>query len=209
MSDLAALAARTREVYVRNAGLFDVQRSRILFERVWLDRFAARLPVGGRVLDAGCGAGEPIARDLLDRGFAVTGVDFSPPMLELCRARLPAARWIGADMRTLALGEMFDGIIAWHSFFHLRPPEQRTTLGRFAAHLEPGGVLMTTVGPDASEAVGQVGADPVYHASLSPAGYRAALAEAGLSLVTLVPEDPECDYSSILLAEKPPGPSGA
>ena len=41
-----------------------------------------RLPAGGRVLDLGCGAGR-IAVALARRGFEVTGVDVSAPLLEV------------------------------------------------------------------------------------------------------------------------------
>lgn len=196
------LAGETRGVYERNAARFDRERARGLFERVWLERLADALPAGGRVLDAGCGAGEPIAAWLFGRGFRVTGVDFAAPMLALCRARFPAARWVEADMRTLDLGETFDGILAWHSFFHLTPAGQVAALGRFAAHLVPGGTLLATVGPRESEAVGRVGDDPVYHASLSPEGYRRVLAAVGMRMTAFVPEDPECDFVSVLMGRK-------
>jgi len=203
--ELARLAEGTRLVYERNAGRFDRERSRALFERVWLERFAAALPAGGRVLDVGCGAGEPIAAWLIGEGFALTGVDFAPPMLAICRARFPHARWIEADMRALDLGETFDGLLAWHSFFHLTRPEQEETLRRFAAHLVSGGALLATVGPRDSEAVGRVGDDPVYHASLSPEAYRRVAREAGLNVTAFVPEDPDCDYVSVLMARKGAG----
>ena len=32
-----------------------------LYEKSWLDRFCALLPDAGKILDCGCGAGEPIA----------------------------------------------------------------------------------------------------------------------------------------------------
>lgn len=200
--DLSALAARTAEIYERNAVRFDRERSRSLFERGWLDRFLDRLSVGGAVLDIGCGSGDPIAAYILDKGFAVAGVDIAPAMIDLARARLPNATWKVADMRTLTMGQRFDGILSWHSFFHLTADDQRATLARFADHLYPGGMLLLTVGPAATEAVGRVGDDPIYHASLSPEEYRDRLADLGLDIIRFVAEDPACDYASVLLSQK-------
>lgn len=71
---------QTKAVYEANAVTFDAQRSRTLFEARWLARFAACLPSGGRVLDLGCGAGEPIAQWFIAEGFQITGVDFAEAM---------------------------------------------------------------------------------------------------------------------------------
>jgi SAM-dependent methyltransferase len=191
-----------RGVYDRQARAHDRSRSRALLEEGWLARFAARLPAGGRVLDLGCGGGEPIARWLIARGFAVTGADISPAMLEIARARWPAGDWRAADMRVLDLGARFDGIVAWDSFFHLAPDAQRTCIGRMAAHLVPGGALLLTVGPDAGEAQGSVGGEPVYHAPLSPADYAACLDRNGLRLTGFLAEDEDTDRHSVLMARK-------
>ena len=45
----------------------------------------------------------------------------------------------------MALGATFDGIIAWHSFFHLTPEDQERALARLGAHLGANGVMMLTV----------------------------------------------------------------
>lgn len=119
-------AEATIGIYRRHTAAFDRQRLRVLSERGWLDRLLALLPDGASVLDLGCGMGEPIARYLIEHGCRVTGVDTSPAMLELCRTRFPAQRWIEADMRGLALEERFDGILAWDSFFFL-PFYRRTS----------------------------------------------------------------------------------
>ena len=161
----------TKAVYERQAATYDAQRSRALNEAEWLARFAAQLPSGGHVLDLGCGAGEPIARWFMAEGFAVTGVDLAQAMLDIARARWPEGDWRHDDMTTLDLGQTFDGLVAWDSFFHLTPDEQRACLPRMAAHLKPGGVLLMTVGPTASEGQGTVGGETVYHASLSAAEY--------------------------------------
>jgi len=100
----------------------------VLFERPWLDLFAARLPPNGRVLDLGCGMGEPIARHLIERGYRLTGMDAAPGMIEHCRKRFPGHEWIVGDMRATVLGRTFDGIIAWDSFFHLTPADQARTM---------------------------------------------------------------------------------
>lgn len=200
--DLSQLAARTQEIYQRNAVRFDQERSRVLFERSWLDRFASLLPERATVLDAGCGAGEPIARYLVDLGLHVTGIDTSSRMIAIAAKRLPSASWRVADMRDLALAEQFDGIVSWHAFFHLTPTQQRTTLSRFAQHLAAAGALLLTVGPQAGETAGSVGGEAVYHSSLSPAEYRRILAELGCTVVDFVLEDSSCDYATVLLAQK-------
>lgn len=52
---------------------------------------------GQRVLDVGCGTGV-LARALLDAGYAVSGVDASPALIELAREHTPAG-----DFQVLAL----------------------------------------------------------------------------------------------------------
>jgi ubiquinone/menaquinone biosynthesis C-methylase UbiE len=99
-----APAERIVGLYERHARAYDRDRGKTLVERPWLDRFLANVPLGGTVLDIGCGTGEPIARYLLQCGRRVVGVDSSPAMIEMCRARFPGAEWEVADMRRLALG---------------------------------------------------------------------------------------------------------
>ena len=103
-------------------------------------------------------------------------------------------------MRALSLPQAFDGIVAWDSFYHLNPDEQRRTLGRFCRHLNPGGALLLTVGDEAGEVLGVVDGEPVYHASLAPDEYRAILGAAGFSDITIVVRDETCGDHSILLA---------
>lgn len=202
MQDLEALAARTQQVYDQHGAGFDRDRPKDLHERVWLDRFVSLLPSGGSVLDLGCGAGEPIGGFFIDQGFALTGVDFSRTMLALARSRFPQANWHQCDMCELDLGQRFDGIIGWNSFFHLRAEQQRATLSRIAEHLAPEGALMLTVGPQAGEVVGQVDGEPVYHASLSPDDYTAILHRYGIMVREFVLADPDCDLQTVLLGQR-------
>jgi SAM-dependent methyltransferase len=189
-------------LYEENAAAWDRERGRSLFERGWLERFAAGVPAGGKILDVGCGMGEPIARYFIERGFGVTGVDSSPTMIGMCRERFPEREWVVGDMREMELGREFDGVIAWHSLFHLSPGDQVGMFGRFAAHVRPGGVLMFTSGDKHGEAIGEWCGEPLYHASLDPGEYRRLLGANGFEVVGHREWDPECGYATVWLARK-------
>lgn len=109
-------------LYERHAAGWDEDRrhARPPGEFGWIRRFASAAGAGGRVLDLGCGSGEPIGRDLIEAGLRVTGVDASPALIALCAERFPEQEWLVADMRELALSRQFQGLLAWHSLFHLR-----------------------------------------------------------------------------------------
>lgn len=190
-------------LYEENAAAWDGLRgpdARI--EGEWLERFAARLPALGRVLDIGCGSGRPIARWLIGRGFDLTGVDSSTSLVAMCRERFPGSAWHVADMRGLALGELFDGIVAWHSLFHLSPDDQRPMFARFAAHSKPGSLLMFTSGSEAGVRIGEWQGEPLYHASLDPREYRRLLELSGFEVIEHQARDPECGDATVWLARR-------
>jgi SAM-dependent methyltransferase len=193
-------AERLVDLYDRHAAVWDQDRSKSLFEKPWLDRFLALLPAGGSILDIGCGSAEPIARYLIAAGYDVTGADSSPAMTALCKRRFPNHRWVVADMRSLSLDRRFDGILAWDSFFHLTCDDQRGMFAVFLAHAAPGAALMFTSGPRHGEAIGSYRGEPLYHASLDEADYRALLDQCGFEVVSYVAEDPACCGHTIWLA---------
>jgi hypothetical protein len=57
---------------------------------------------------------------------------------------MPDQEWIVADMRSLALGRRFNGILAWDSFFHLGHDDQRKMFQIFASHSGVNGMLCST-----------------------------------------------------------------
>ena len=194
--------------YERHAGDYDRDRGRSLQEKAWLDRFLGLVRPSGVVLDIGCGMAEPIARYVLHCGFGVVGIDASPSLIEMCRTRFPGSEWLVADMRQLALGRRFDGILAWDSFFHLRADDQRAMFPRFAAHARPGAPLMFTSGPSEGEAIGCYRGEPLYHASLDPPTYEELLAGNGFDVRRYVPDDPECGGHTVWLATWETGTTG-
>ncbi|MFZ0458506.1 MAG: class I SAM-dependent methyltransferase [Rhodoplanes sp.] len=195
---------RIVDLYERQAHNWDADRGRSLFEKPWLDRFAALLPPGASILDIGCGSAEPIGRYLIEEGFHLAGVDSSPTLIALCRARFPTQNWTVADMRTLALGQTFHGLIAWDSFFHLSHAHQRRMFPIFRTHSKPGAALLFTTGPAHGETIGSCRGEALYHASLSAAEYRTLLAANGFAVVRSVAEDPDCGRHTVWLAQLNP-----
>lgn len=132
-----------------NAGLYD------LIERYTGDvpfyLRQARAVADAPVLELGCGTGRvllPLAR----AGIQVTGIDLSPAMLDICRAKLAAespatiarATLVQGDMRDFSLPSAFGLVICpLYTFIHLRTvADKRAMFERVAEHLRPGGRLV-------------------------------------------------------------------
>ncbi len=126
------------ETYDQNRGLFDMTE---VFES-----FYGCLDVKtGNLLDLGCGAGEPFARLFVDRGWTVTGVDFSQRMLELASKYVPEMKTIHADMRQVEFEpNQFDAIIATYSLFHIPSNEHATLFEKLYSWLRPNGKALFT-----------------------------------------------------------------
>ncbi|MDH5821988.1 class I SAM-dependent methyltransferase [Luteimonas sp. RD2P54] len=167
--------------------------------------WAGSLPRGGSVLDLGCGAGVPVARALIDAGFAVHGVDASPAMIAAFRARFPGSpAECSAVEDAQFLRRSFDGAIAWGLMFLLQPATQRELIRRVALSLAPGGRFLFTAPDEACEWPDNLtGRTSV---SLGSAAYRRALESEGLALVGEAEDEGQNHY---YFASKPAGPGAA
>jgi SAM-dependent methyltransferase len=101
----------------------------------------------GRVLEPAVGTGRVLI-PLLEAGIEVEGVDNSPEMLAICRARC-AERGLEpvlheGDMRSLSLPQRYEAIIVPAGSFLLIEGREESlgTLKRFREHLVPGGRLI-------------------------------------------------------------------
>jgi SAM-dependent methyltransferase len=116
----------------------------------------ALLPKGARVLDLGCGAGIPVARELAIRGFQVIGVDSSARQIELARGNVPAAEFIHADMTNIDFASAsFDAVVAFYSVTHVPREAHAILLRQIATWLMPNGIFLASLGsgqlPDSRE----------------------------------------------------------
>lgn len=109
--------------------------------------------VPSSVLDVACGTGAHLA-ELVDHVDEVMGVDRSPQMLDLARARLgPDVHLELGDMRTIDLGRRFDLVTCLFSSiaFAGTPVGLRQAIAAMAGHVMPGGLLVVQpwITPDA------------------------------------------------------------
>lgn len=123
------------------------------FNPIYVNRDDARFYVeeatssGGPVLELGCGSGRVLA-PIAKAGIAITGLDPSPSMLDLCRKRLASegstAELVSGDMRRFSLGRKFPLItIPFRPFQHLLDvDDQMACLSAVREHLAPGGRLI-------------------------------------------------------------------
>jgi ubiquinone/menaquinone biosynthesis C-methylase UbiE len=99
----------------------------------------------GAVLEIACGTGR-VTRALVGLGADVVGLDRSPWMLAVARARDGdgGPRWVEADMRSFRLDERFGLVlIPAHSFQNLlTPDDQAATLASIHRHLLPDGLVV-------------------------------------------------------------------
>lgn len=200
--DLKEIEKQTQSVYESYAREYDAKRNRDLFEKSYLDKVISLLSDCGSVLDLGCGGGEPIARYFIEKGFKLTGVDYSRNMLEICKERFPNHQWVFDDMRNLKLEGSYDALISWGAFFHLTIEQQRNTLPKLCNLLKPNGLLLLTVGHDEGEVTGTVANQTVYHASLSKKEYEQIVEDNNLEILEFNLQDSECHGFSVLLGKR-------
>ena len=72
----------------------------------------------------------------------------------------------------------------------------------FRTHAAQRAALMFTSGPAHGVAIGTFEGEPLYHASLDPAEYRALLDKNGFAVVAHAVEDPTCGGHTIWLAQR-------
>jgi SAM-dependent methyltransferase len=105
-----------------------------------------RVPTGGALLDVGCGYGRH-ALELAARGYQVTGVDLSTPLLvraaDAARAAGVRVNFVQGDMRELTFDGEFDGAYCYFSTFgYFDEDTNKKVAVNIARALKPGSRLL-------------------------------------------------------------------
>jgi ubiquinone/menaquinone biosynthesis C-methylase UbiE len=162
------------------------------------------LPIG-RVLDAACGTGRHAAK-LAAAGHETVGIDATPAMLDVARARVPGADFRLGDLTALPVEDgTFDFAICALALAHL--PDPSAAIAEIARAVRPGGrIVLTDAHPTFVFIQGQalfptavgfafVRNHPVLHGT-----YLAAFRAAGLSVGACLEGPMTADFSRGLFA---------
>jgi SAM-dependent methyltransferase len=143
------------------------------------DRFLPLLPVGGRILDVGCGGGRDL-RAFKALGFDCFGVDPSE-RLAMIAAEFSACEVLVARVQDLRFVEEFDGVWACASLLHLPRSELPLAIARIREALRVNGILFLSMQEGAGESVA---ADGRFYARYSLNELRAIALSADLDVIT-------------------------
>jgi SAM-dependent methyltransferase len=93
-----------------------------------------------RALDVGCGEGR-FCRMLKEAGIATTGIDPTPPLLELARRRDPSGDYRSGRAEQLDFEDRtFDLVVSYITLVDI--PDFRSAIREMARVLKPGGALL-------------------------------------------------------------------
>ena len=136
-----------REAYDELAEAYASVRSENGQDMDILAEFLEPLPSEATILDAGCGQGTPVFRELDDVATAV-GLDLSRAQLQLTTENVPGGRLVQGDLSHLPVADgVFDAVTAYHTLIHVPLDAHQTVITEFARALRPGGRLLLTESP--------------------------------------------------------------
>lgn len=153
-----------------------------------LSTFLDSLSAPARVLDAGCGNGEPVLDRLADVATErAVGLDVSRSQVELADEAVPAVSIVQGDLRHLPFPDgSFDAVVAVDAIIHVPLPDHEAVVAEFARVLRPGGRLLLSEGARELERTAtdwlDAGVEMRWHMA-GPAATREHLHTAGFEVV--------------------------
>lgn len=133
------------KTYNKIAGNYDKEFCQKIYYFNELIFFLKQLPKKAKILDVGCGSGH-VAKYLEQKGFMVTGIDFSGKMLQIAKKRCKKAKFIKTDIEKFYYGkEKWNGIIALFILIHLKKTNIKKVLNKFHKSLRKNGLLFLSM----------------------------------------------------------------
>jgi cyclopropane fatty-acyl-phospholipid synthase-like methyltransferase len=159
----------------------------------------------GKILDIGCGTGYPNAHFFAQNGFDVMGIDFSENMLNFAKqAGIPNAKFELIDFFEFEPVDMYDGIVAYDSFFHFDLCDQASIYPRVASWMNPGAVLFFTHGKQKSVKEGEMFGQNFYYSCLDVSELCVIMNQSHLEIIKIIENyvEDDMDRDLVVFARK-------
>ena len=149
-----------------------------------LVEFTNLLPKGAHVLDAGTGAGIPVGKFLVDRGYRLTGIDISEKMIAKAKKNVPEGTFLQKDILELDFpAETFDALVCVYTLWHI-PRELHTEIfDNFKRILKQNGILMINTGIRESEGLSLFFGEPMLWSNNNPKDTLQYIKELGFEII--------------------------
>jgi len=149
-----------------------------------LARLAARLGLGARVLDVGCGPGRDVAW-FARHGFDAWGTDLSFRMLREARARGVTLPLVQADMAHLPFRKgSFRGLWVCASLLHVPKAQAGDVLRELARVVQPGHIYLAVKRGEGAEWVSDAEGNRRYFVYYHPAEIQLLVERSGFEVIS-------------------------
>ncbi len=180
------------------AKIFKRNRSRLnKFEQSAMKHLTDSLHVGSKVLDLGCGTGLPYDKYLVNRGYEVTGIDFSKKHISMARKSVPEAKFIEKDFTKLRFKpETFDAVVSFYAIFHVPRAEHGQLFRKVNRLLDKKGIMFIIIGAGESDYYskkGWAGAPLMMWSGFNPKKEIELITKNGFRVKTIIEEGRDGD----------------
>lgn len=162
------------------------------------DRFLSMIPPNGKIIDIGCGSGRD-AKVFSEKGYAVTGIDFSSNMIEVAQKKAPQAHFHVMDMRSLNFDPIFDGAWANASLLHIPKIHLPKVLEQIYSVLNDNGLFYIKMKQGTHEGIevdNRYDDLPKFYSYFEEKELKEVLREAGFDLLDVFKTGKESSYQT-------------
>ena len=173
--------------YDKIADSYHLQRMlKKVFTNQYFENLSSYFPHTGKLLDLGCGGGQPVTAYFSDKGYKITGVDISSKMIEIAREQIPKGHFIVSDMLECNFSKNeFDVIVSTYAIIHVPQQNQKFLFEKMYEWLKPNGVAYLTLGHENTEELLKENWHGVkmYWSFFGPEQYNEILQQVGFKLL--------------------------
>lgn len=149
--------------------------------------FASKLKSRSKILDIGCGTGNPVTKYLSEKDFVITGIDIAEEMIKKAKElNLKNTTLLVTDFFDYNPIEKFDGVVAFDSFFHFGKDQQKDIYKKVSSMLTKSGYLLFTHGKKDNEIIDKMFNEEFYYSSLAINDVKQLLKESDFDIIELI-----------------------